>query len=177
MAFAISIKSMGDKGQPIRRQWTTFEKFETTPSMSAMDYPPHVTLAIYDGVSEAQLRDAMRRVFRPIAPIQLTFSKLAVFTEPRFVVWADPAPSAVLRACHAALHAAIDPALCREHYQPSVWWPHCTLAMNVPPVNQVPVMTMVNAPMQPFDVVFDVADCIAFPPMTVIEEHALGEVA
>ena len=34
---------------------------------------------------------------------------------------------------HQAIHAVIDPSLCRPYYRPGAWVPHCTLGMAIPP--------------------------------------------
>ncbi|WP_233450623.1 2'-5' RNA ligase family protein [Rhizobium mongolense] len=47
-------------------------------------------------------------------------------------MWARPVPNGRLLQLHAAVHSEIDPALCREHYRPDRWVPHCTIAMKIP---------------------------------------------
>src|SRR5215469_4711201 len=103
--------------------------------MVALDYPPHVTLAIYDNVSTGELRRTLRAVFGGCASIRLRFDRLAYFKRPQLVFWAAPEPSKSLRDVHAAIHGLIDPSLCREHYRPGAWAPHCTLATDISPGN------------------------------------------
>src|SRR3974390_2944706 len=100
MAWAISITATGANGARLRDLWGVFEEFEATPSMAALAYPPHVTLAVYDSVSERQLRASLRAAFAGQPPLCLKFGRLAVFEQPELVVWAAPDASHPLRQAH-----------------------------------------------------------------------------
>jgi len=143
--------------------------------MVALNYPPHVTLAIYDNISVGKLRETLRAVFGARARIRLRFDRLAYFEQPQLVFWAAPEASDPLLHAHAALHRLIHPSLCREHYRPGAWVPHCTLATDVSPNNRQQAFDLADQKIAPFDVVFDKADCVEFMSVRVLEEYALSD--
>jgi 2'-5' RNA ligase len=175
MAFAININASGGTGARIRDYWAKFGCLEPVPSMAALDYLPHVTLAIYDTIAAAKLREASRVAFRGCPPIRLRFDKLACFEHPQLVFWAAPEPSESLLGVHAAIHGLIDPSLCAEHYRPGRWVPHCTLATNVSSNNIQAARALASKGIEPFEVIFDRADCVEFMPVRIIEGHTLSE--
>jgi 2'-5' RNA ligase len=173
MAFAISIRAMGATGSALRDLWNRFGEFEPSPSMVALNYPPHVTLAVYDGISGSILCEALRSIFRAHPPIKLRFRRLAFFERPRLVFYAVPDRSTGLLAVHGALHQLVDRWSCREHYLPDIWVPHCTLATQVDAKNSPLAKALADSVIDPFEVIFDVADCVEFHPVRIIEEVPL----
>jgi 2'-5' RNA ligase len=175
MAFAIGIRASDAAGAPLRDLWAEFTRLEETPSMIALNYPPHVTLAVYDSIPVEQLRDALRCELGTLPPFRLTFVKLAFFECPQLVFWAAPDPSEPLSRAHAAIHRRLDPMLCRAHYRPRAWTPHCTLATNVGVTNKPKAIARAAEGIEPFDVVFDQADCVEFYPVRIIDQCTLVE--
>lgn len=175
MAFAISVKATDKAGDRLRKYWTRFSALEPAPSMAALEYPPHITLAVYDHIAEGRLRDALTTVFQGEGALRLSFHELRYFDDPQLVFWAAPAPSSRLKRLHTRLHDLIDPALCREHYRPGVWVPHATLATAVSAGNKARAIDLASQAIKPFEVFFDTADCVEAPPVRVIEERSLKE--
>src|SRR5688500_18012591 len=104
MGFAINVKAPGRDGARLRALWDRFARFEHTPSMAGLAYPPHVTLAIYQCIGEDQLRGVLRQVFNDQGPISLRFNRLSRFEQPNLVFWAVPDPHPPLMRVHAAIH-------------------------------------------------------------------------
>ena len=173
MAFAIGIKAPGSTGEHLRDYWNRFARFEPTPSMAALSYPPHVTLAVYECIREEQLRDALHRVFDDQSCISLRFHRLSYFEQPKLVFWAVPDPCEPLMRVHTAIHKLIDPELCEVHYRPNHWVPHCTLATGIKDTNRTEAITLANKSIEAFEVLFDWADCVQFFPVRVIEQLRL----
>ena len=48
MPFAVSVKSANATADAILSLWDQVGLFEDSPSMRALNYPPHITFAIYD---------------------------------------------------------------------------------------------------------------------------------
>jgi 2'-5' RNA ligase len=173
MPFAINIKANGASAFPLYDLWRDFSAFEPSPSMASLGYPPHLTLAVYHSVSQSALRDAMRATFASCQPLHVRFSKLSFFEHPKLVIWAAPNYSELLGQVHTMLHQRIDPSACLEYYRPGTWVPHCTLATNVAAGHADRVKALAARPIEPFEVVFDAADCAEFYPVRVIEELRL----
>jgi len=143
--------------------------------MALLGYPPHVTLAIYDdgAVQEAEMRGVLDQASKNLRAVTLTFDAIGSFDGPPMVLWASPRPNAVLRGIHEAIHSAIDPALCRSHYRPGAWIPHCTLGTQIRDDRRAAALAFSREASSVFDVVFDALDCIYFPPVAPFELRKL----
>jgi 2'-5' RNA ligase len=172
MAFAISLKAVNDTADPIRALWQEVARFESPPSMVALGYPPHLTLAVYDDIPLVQASDVLREAFAGRPALRLTFTKLHFFDDP-LVLWAEPSPSADLTHAHVRVHACIDPRLCHPQYRPGVWVPHCTLGTQILLKYRAEALGFAARPIAAFEVVFDVVDCVSFAPVVVMAEQPL----
>jgi 2'-5' RNA ligase len=172
MALAISLKGVNDTADPIRALWEEVARLESRPSMAALNYPPHLTLAVYDDVPPVQVRDALREAFAGRSALRLTFTRLRFFDDP-LVLWAEPLPSADLTSAHAKVHALIDPRHCHPHYRPGAWVPHCTLGTQILLKYREEALALATHSIPTFEVVFDVADCVSFAPVAVMAEQPL----
>lgn len=175
MPFAITLKAANDTAGPIRALWEEVADLESRSSMAALDYPPHLTLGIYDEVSPDLLKTALLAAFAETHQLRLTFTRLSVFEGVPLVLWAEPSRSAALASAHARVHARVDPTQCRPYYRPGAWVPHCTLASQILPANRAKAIEFAARPIRAFEVTFDVADCVSFPPVAVIDEQPLRE--
>jgi 2'-5' RNA ligase len=173
MSFAISLKAANATADPIRTLWDQVPLFEEALSMVALNYPPHNTLAIYDDVAPDLLKATLRRSFTGAPALRLTFTRLRFFDSDPLVLWADPSPSPASAEAHAAVHACIDPAQCHPHYRPGAWIPHCTLGTHIKAEHRADAIALTARSIEPFEVLFDVVDCLCFPPVAVLEEHVL----
>lgn len=172
MPFAINVRSDNETAQPIRDWWAHLEDFEPVPSMRALNYPPHLTLAIYDDVSDQELFSAVDGV--TAGPITLRFESLGCFSPPNgLVIWAAPRVTRPLRRLHQSIHGIVDPQRCHANYRPKRWVPHCTLALNVAPEYRSEAKALTEQALTPFEVVFDVVDCTSFHPVEVLRERRL----
>jgi 2'-5' RNA ligase len=173
MAFAISLKAVNDTADPIRALWQEVAQFESRPSMVALGYPPHITLAVYEDVPPVQASDVLREAFAGRPALRLTFTRLRFF-DPPLVLWAEPSPSADLTSAHARVHACIDPRLCHPHYWPGAWVPHCTLGTQILLQYRAEAVAFAARPIAAFEVDFDVVDCVSFAPVVVMAEQPLA---
>jgi 2'-5' RNA ligase len=173
MPVAISIRAANDTARHIYALWDQASRFEDTPTMRALAYPPHITLAVYDSRPAGLEQAALAATFAGVAALRLAFGRIGFFENVPLVLWAAPAPCAALDQVHARLHEVVDPGLCRPHYRPGAWIPHCTLATLVGEGQHDRAIEFTRRAIVPFQVVFDTADLVAFPPVAVLEEIAL----
>ncbi|MFS8148500.1 2'-5' RNA ligase family protein [Rhizobium sp. BR 249] len=174
MPYGICLKCTNETAAPVTALWNEAEAFETAPSMRALAYPPHVTLAVYQETDPALLKDILGRVSDALPAMTLTFSSIGVFENEPLVLWAKPQPNDALLRLHAEVHRQIDPAACHQHYRPGRWAPHCTIAMNVPRAVSAAAMRWAGERRIEFSVTFDVLDCVRFPPVEILEERRLA---
>ena len=173
--FAISLSADNTSAQPIRALWGEVAQFEDAPSMQALGYPPHITLAIYDAtlVAAEQARTVLAEAIRGATAPRAFFESVRIFDSDALILWAAPQPSPDLHRLHNALHRRIDPALCHPHYRPDAWIPHCTLGTRIRPERRDAARAFAKAFTGRFAVDFDSADCVSFPPVVLLESHRL----
>lgn len=176
MGFSLNIRISDATAHVVTALWDEISAFEDKPSMRAIGYPPHFTFAIYDtdDVAPELRRAAIDRAAAGQAELRLTFNRIRTFAGPPLVLWADPAAKDTLRRMHAAIHALIDPALCRPHYRPGFWVPHCTLGMAISPERREKAARFAENFRGGVEAVFDVVDCLTFPPLRVVTEARLA---
>ncbi len=146
--------------------------------MEALNYPPHITLAIYDDVPLADLFKAFDSAFATLSKVKIRFHAIGYFEAPHaLILWADPDLPSSITSIHEHIHSNIDINLCRPSYRPESWIPHCSLATSIDPSRKEDAMAIVRRSMEPIEVEFDVADCASFIPVEVIREKSLRSAA
>ncbi|SCW53990.1 2'-5' RNA ligase superfamily protein [Rhizobium mongolense subsp. loessense] len=170
MPHAISLKCLNETALPIVELWQEASAFEPAPSMKALDYPAHVTLAVYEDFAPT---DVLTRILGTQSAIPVTFSGIRYFQNEFLVLWARPVSNGRLLQLHAAVHSEIDPALCREHYRPDFWVPHCTIAMKIPGAMFEPAIKWASEKQAEFSVTFDALDIVRFAPVEILSEVKL----
>ena len=143
--------------------------------MESMQYPPHLTFAIYDEIQREKLFAGLAAAVECLGSITVGFKSLGYFRAPYgIVLWAAPElPQAVLDA-HASIHSTIDQELCRSNYRPGNWIPHCSLATAISNDREDEAIAIAERPIEPFEVTFDAADCASFMPVQVLKETAFA---
>ncbi|MDL2402771.1 2'-5' RNA ligase family protein [Rhizobium mayense] len=174
MPYAISLKCTNNTAMPVRDLWRQASAFETVPSMQGLNYPPHLTFAIYENISPDRLCKAVRKAFHDIPAISVEFSGIRHFRNDVLVLWARPVDDSLLRRSHQAIHQEIDPIQCHEHYRPDHWQPHCTIAMNVPRSSVEDALKWAAVTPARFTVTFDAVDCVRSPPVEILSEVKLA---
>jgi len=175
MAIAINLRADSASASEVERLWDRVAAFEDEPSMRALGYRPHFTLAIYDSpeVDEKTAWEAMQRAANGDTQLRIAFKRISWFAGPPLVLWAEPTDDQVLARWHASISEAIDPAHCRPHYRPGAWTPHCTLGTRIAEAKRDEAIAFAQSFDRDITVLFDVVDCVAFPPVRVIAERRL----
>jgi 2'-5' RNA ligase len=175
MALAINIRADNESAREIERLWNQVAMFEAEPSMRALGYRPHFTFAIYDGpeIDEKTAWETMLAAVAGERQLRIVFKRIRWFQGSPLVLWAEPEADETLARIHGAISAAIDPAHCRPHYRPGAWMPHCTLGIAIADERRDDAMAFARAFDRSIEVLFDVVDCVAFPPVRIIAERKL----
>lgn len=175
MALAINIRADNESAREIERLWKQVAMFEAEPSMRALGYRPHFTFAIYDGpeIDEKTAWDTMLAAVAGERQLRIVFKRIRWFQGSPLVLWAEPEADETLARIHGAIIAAIDPAHCRPHYRPGAWTPHCTLGIAIADERRDDAMAFARAFDRSIEVLFDVVDCVALPPVRIIAERKL----
>jgi len=142
--------------------------------MAAMRYPPHITLAIYDEISTSDLFRGFESALIHLDAVTIRFESLGYFEAPYgIVLWASPNLPEQVSAAHQSIHTEIDRDLCRRNYRPGIWQPHCSLATSIDLTRKEEALAIVEAGIEPIEVLFDSADCASFMPVEVLKEASL----
>ncbi|MEK9284503.1 MULTISPECIES: 2'-5' RNA ligase family protein [unclassified Bradyrhizobium] len=175
MALAINIRTDNNSALEIERLWDQVGAFEVEPSMRKLGYRPHFTFAIYDSpqIDEKTAWDAMLTAVAGQAQIAVEFGRIRWFEGSPLVLWAEPTANDILSRIHSSISAAIDPAYCRPHYRPEAWTPHCTLGMDIADERRDDALAFARSFDRKIEVLFDVVDCLTFPPVRIISERGL----
>lgn len=173
MPYAVVLKCTDETATPVLDLWREASRFESTPSMRALNYPPHLTFAVYEDIAVSSLVAAAQKAFANAPPLSVEFSGIGHFPNEMLVLWARPVDDRVLRQIQRVIHDEIDPALCHEHSRPDHWQPHCTIAMKIPANAAEEALRWAGATPAQFTLTFDVVDCIRFPPIEIIREVKL----
>ena len=175
MALAINIRAENESAGEIERLWDRVGAFEDEPSMRLLGYRPHFTFAIYDSpaIDEKMAWDALLKAVDYEAQLRIEFRRIRWFEGSPLVLWAQPAADNVLIRIHDAISAAIDPAHCRPHYRPGAWTPHCTLGTRIADEARDDAIAFAQSFDGGIEVLFDMVDCVAFPPVRVLAEQRL----
>jgi 2'-5' RNA ligase len=115
----------------------------------------------------------MLRAANDEAQLSIEFKRIRWFVGPPLVLWAEPTADQALARWQASITRTIDPAHCRPHYRPGAWTPHCTLGMRIADGRSDDAMAFARSFDRIITVLFDVVDCVAFPPVRVIAEQRL----
>jgi 2'-5' RNA ligase len=175
MALAINIRADNASASEVERLWDQVAAFEDEPSMRALGYRPHFTFAIYDS-PEIEAKTAWEAVLRAVegdAQLGIEFKRICWFVGPPLVLWAKPSADETLTRWHASISAAIDPAHCRPQYRPGAWTPHCTLGTRISLAKSNDAMAFARSYDRSITVLFDIVDCVVFPPVRVVAERRL----
>lgn len=155
--------------------WELVDKasaFEDAPSIRALGYFPHLTLARCRAIETSRLAAAAETLEGEPA-FALTFERMAVFDTEPLVLWLKPSRDRRLIDAHARLHALVDPALCDPHYLPERWTPHLTVATAIAATQRDAALDFARRPLAPFTLTFDVAECVSWPPVRVLQTRSL----
>ncbi|WP_082699826.1 2'-5' RNA ligase family protein [Novosphingobium barchaimii] len=173
MPFGINIRASGDATP----YWELVERasaLEIEPSIRALGYPPHITLAKYDDADVEELEAAVAEL-GDVPALTISFDRLGAFDPGFLILWASPKPHEALLGLHNRLHTIIDPVRCKPPYRPGSWTPHCSIALRVADSHRDAAHQMLAADFTPFTMAFDVLDSVSSPPIAIITERALAE--
>lgn len=132
VSHAVELELDGAAAAQVRRLLSALADAGITPITTATPHVhPHVSVAVVaDAAPEriASVLDGLGHV-RP----DLALSSVGAFPGPEPVVFLGVTPSPALLALNADVHARLDAdgLAAWPLYRPTVWVPHCTLAMRV----------------------------------------------
>lgn len=170
MAYSINLECRNTTAAPLRALCRKVSEYESSPSVAASNYCPHVTLCIFDHVDPQVICKHLCAVFSKQRRLILNFCRLRFVNAIPGVVWIEPDSSFELHGIHSAIHERIDPQLCRRHYRPGHWIPHCTLGYRIATDRRSDAQLFASHTPVRFQATFDTASCVSSHPIEVIRQ-------
>ncbi len=86
MAYAINLRSENGSARSLESLWDEASQFESMPSMRATNYPPHITLAVYDDISLEHLYAGAKAASTLLKSVCVKFQALSYFEAPHALI-------------------------------------------------------------------------------------------
>src|SRR5882757_394980 len=172
MAFALSLLLNPEIADAVSARWTRLADAGLSKSMLDLNYPPHVTLAVYDALAVYAAVASLDRAFDNVGQIPVTLTDFSTFGTGSGVCYVALAPSLDLMRLHAATVAAIG-EICGPHYRTGIWTPHCTLATGMSDAEMSRARDVLATDWQPLTGVFETANLVEFVPVMDIKRWIL----
>lgn len=130
MPYAIELALDPETAAVVRRVWRELAD-AGIEYMAASGARPHVSLGIWEALDHETAKPVLKRFATETPPVSLTLASVGLF--PGVAVFLAPTVTAQLLGLHADFHRRFG-HLGRaswDHYQPGIWVPHCTLAVEL----------------------------------------------
>ncbi len=128
MPFALTLRLDEVAASAVRRMWEMLAERGISSDSLDLDYPAHLTLAIYPDSADATALAAAAEGWTLARPV--AFSGFGLFPGAPAVLFLAPVPDEALLEAHAVLHRRLPPGG-HAHYAPGAWMPHVTLAKDL----------------------------------------------
>jgi 2'-5' RNA ligase len=177
--YAVELRFDDDLTRRIQELWQALAEIGAGGSMPAGEPVPHISLALYDhdaAVDEAALAQLVGRVSRRFAATPVSFPGLGAFPTEEHVLFLAAVVSRELLQIHTIWHAmaAAFAGVCRPHYLPGRWMPHCTLSIGGSMAALVEGFSHVAKDWTPLSGMLRAVAAIHMPPVATLAEHPLS---
>jgi 2'-5' RNA ligase len=140
-----------------------------------LGYPPHVTLAVLsDSAAAEAVEDSVLRVVEDWNALPIVLGGLGLFPGPASTIWAAPATTEQLLACHEKLIAALGLYRVHSHYAIGAWVPHVTLSQADQALAARAIETATALWLGPIECQLDQVDLVRFSPTVVLRSVPLA---
>src|SRR2546429_1716137 len=132
MPYAVELALDSTSAAAVRRAWRELAD-AGIGYVAGSGARPHVTLGIWEALDHRAAEAELKRFAAETPAFRLSFASVGLF--PRVAVFLAPAVTAELLDLHAGFHRRFGRLgqASWDHYRPSSWVPHCTLATDLEP--------------------------------------------
>jgi 2'-5' RNA ligase len=134
----------------------------------------HVSLCVCDTMSTDGIDADLAGFAEDLAPIDISLGAIGIFAGQVSVLYLAPVVTDGLLALHRRFHAAFAGLASWEHYHPTVWVPHVTLAMDVTPEALSKAVLVVREHWRATTARLDGLRLIRFQPVETLFHRHLG---
>ena len=167
MTYAVSLRLDASLSEHIQWLWQVLAERGISASMLRLGYPPHLTLAVWDGPDASALLGSLQRFAARLPSLPMRLAGLGLFPAERSVLWVAPAVGPELLAAHADLHQTVGVEM-NEHYRIDRWVPHCTLATDLEAAPVAAAVAVLAPLWRDASGWVRAVDLVRFPPVEVL---------
>lgn len=167
MGYAIELNLSKGSAARVVKLWEGLARESINSTMLDLAAQPHISLAVFEHLDPAALREDLNRFAEATRPLSVVLSYAGTFPTAEGVVFLAPVVTQELLEVHGRLHRFLRDrgVVCAEYYQPGKWVPHCTVAIGVAP-DKIGAATEICARSEAFGPVeIDEVSLIDFPPV------------
>lgn len=140
MGYAVEMYFDAQAERRVKHLWQTLMDEGVSSVLVDIGARPHISLTVLEDPSSDELRGQLECFERELAPIDLSLAAVGTFPTAEGVAFLVPSVAAELVHAHEVLHQRLSAigASSNLYYQPGSWIPHCTVALDLMPV-QLPL--------------------------------------
>ena len=167
MPFAVVFYLDEKRADPIRQITRELARQGVAPYLHESGIPPHITLAIYEQLNCQPCEEKIAQLAGQTHGFDLTFSFLGIFQTDNPVVFTAPTVTQELLNYHREIHALLkDDAVDAWHlYEPGIWVPHCSLAVDFKADMLVPAVQICRTLQLPLTIPVESLGVVQFEPI------------
>ncbi len=117
----------------VKTLWESLYKEGVNPTLLTIGPRPHISLAVFESVDPAAIREELRTIAEDFSPLTVELSSVGTFAASEGVVFVAPVVTMDLIELHERFHRHLAELEIPsdERYKPGNWVPHCTAAIDV----------------------------------------------
>ena len=144
MPFAVQLYFDAVTETAIRDIWRELAERGISTYMYTSGNRPHISLAIYQEIEVGVCQDRLKTFAGAYPTFQSIMPNLGIFPSQASVLFVGPTVTPQLLDIHNRVHTLLSDigSAPVSYYLPGYWNPHCTLAMDLPPENVPPAVSV-----------------------------------
>lgn len=133
MPYAIVLYFNEPSENAIKEIWDKLSQKNLSANISEAGIRPHLTLAIYDELHCQSCEKELEKFSAHTACLNISAEHFGIFFQPETILFLAPTPTRELLDFQAGIHKCLASKTTNPWpmYQPGIWVPHCTIAMNL----------------------------------------------
>ncbi len=143
----------------------------------SLGFAPHITLSEFLTQDFPRIREQLQSCISSIRPIEIRFASLGIFPGLQGVLHLVPAMNSDLLELHRTIYSVLHP-YCQEfspYYLEKNWVPHCTLVLNMDPLELPAAYSALLNEFRPFTTSLSALEVITCCPFQSVFKQTLPD--
>jgi hypothetical protein len=175
MPFAFEMCFDGESDKKIMSIWEALVNNNLPSYMLEKMSKPHITLGIYDRMDIPEAGRLLSDFCGGHKKFSVFLAFIGTFISKENVIFVAPNMTNELGTIHENFHAIFSAHNKSSwfYYLPSVWQPHCSMAIEVPDKDYMRSFEVIRKSFQPMQVTIESIGLVEYFPINVLHEYAL----